>query len=96
MFSYLSSKELEERARNSFDENFSFIKMDIEGSEKNALLGAEKTIRTFHPKLYICSYHRNEDLFELPLLIKSFDKSYRFYFRQHKYIPAWESNFYII
>lgn len=91
-----STQTVEARTVDSFEENFSFIKMDIEGSEKNALIGAEKTIRSLHPKLYICAYHRNEDLFELPLLIKSFDKSYRFYFRQHKYIPAWESNFYII
>ena len=69
--------------------------MDVEGSEKKALLGARKTIEKYHPKLYVCAYHRNEDIFELPLLINSFFDGYRFFFRQHKYLPAWESNFYV-
>lgn len=79
----------------SFNEDFSFIKMDVEGSEKRALLGAEKTIKKHEPSLYVCAYHRNEDIFELPLLVHSYVEDYKFYFRQHKYIPAWESNFYI-
>lgn len=80
----------------SLDENFSFIKMDVEGSEEKALLGAENTIKENHPKLYVCAYHRNEDLFKLPLLVLNYDETYKLYFRQHKYIPAWECNFYII
>lgn len=79
----------------SLNEEFSFIKMDVEGSEKMALLGGEKTIKTYLPKLYVCAYHRNEDLFELPLTISSFTQKYKLFFRQHKYIPAWESNFYL-
>jgi FkbM family methyltransferase len=59
------------------------IKMDIEGAEYNALLGAEKTIKKYHPKLTICTYHKVEDYIELPLLIKKFDSNYKFYFRQH-------------
>ena len=73
-----------------------FIKMDIEGSELNALKGAEETIRRYTPKLYICAYHRNEDLFALPLKVWELHNDYRIYFRHLKYIPAWESNFYCV
>ena len=71
-----------------------FIKMDIEGAELKALCGAEKTIREYKPKLYVCAYHRNEDLFALPLKIWELCPDYKIYFRHSKYIPAWESNFY--
>lgn len=73
-----------------------FIKMDIEGSEMKALEGAEKTIKKYLPKLYICAYHRNEDLFALPLKINKLSEKYKIYFRHSKYIPAWESNFYCV
>ena len=72
------------------------IKMDIEGSEMKALDGAKKTIKRNLPKLYVCAYHRNEDLFALGKKILSFDKRYKLYFRHSLYIPAWESNFYAI
>lgn len=71
-----------------------FIKMDVEGGEYKALIGAKNTIVRYRPKLYVCAYHRSEDMFALPNLIDDFVKGYRFYFRHHPYIPAWESNFY--
>ncbi|MCR5208247.1 MAG: FkbM family methyltransferase [Eubacterium sp.] len=73
-----------------------FIKMDIEGSELKALCGLERTIKKYSPKLYLCAYHRNEDLFTLPLKINELDGGYKIYFRHSKYIPAWESNFYCV
>lgn len=72
------------------------IKMDIEGAERKALEGASKTIAAFKPRLYVCAYHRNEDLFTLPLQIESICSGYKFYMRHHPYIPAWETNFYCI
>lgn len=72
------------------------IKMDIEGAELNALEGAKNTIRKYRPKLYVCAYHRNEDLFALPMKILELYGGYRLYFRHSPYIPAWESNFYCI
>lgn len=75
-------------------EEITLLKMDIEGSEEKALDGAVKTIKTFRPKLYVCAYHRNSDLFALPLKISSICRDYRIYFAHHPYVPAWESNFY--
>lgn len=71
------------------------IKMDVEGSEMKALRGAEKTIKKYQPKLYVCAYHRNEDMFALGKKILSLG-DYSLYFRHSKYIPAWESNFYAV
>ena len=78
------------------DSPVTMIKMDIEGSELQALNGAEKTIKTYSPKLYICAYHRNEDIFSLPMKIMKINPEYKIYFRHSKYIPAWESNFYCV
>lgn len=60
-----------------------FIKMDIEGSEYNALLGAEQTIRANHPKLAICIYHSDEDMLRLIELVHGWQLGYRFYVRHH-------------
>lgn len=70
--------------------------MDVEGSEMKALCGCEKTIKKYAPKLYICAYHRNEDMFALPLKIWQMNGKYKIYFRHSVYIPAWESNFYCV
>lgn len=52
------------------------LKLDIEGSELTALHGAAYTIRKHRPKLIICLYHKPEDLFTIPLYIKSLVPAY--------------------
>lgn len=79
---------------NIVKDKVTFLKMDIEGAEAKALDGARQTIKKYLPKLYVCAYHRNEDLWLLPRKIKELDERYNIYFRHHPYIPAWESNFY--
>lgn len=54
-----------------------FIKMDIEGAEIPALLGAAETIRRFRPKLAICVYHWPDDLWKIPRLVRELEPSYR-------------------
>ena len=81
---------------NIVKEKVTFIKMDIEGAELKALEGAKNTVALYKPNLYVCAYHRNEDMFTLPFKIKELFEGYKIYFRQHPYIPAWESNFYAI
>lgn len=75
-------------------EKVSIIKFDVEGAEKQAIEGAEKTIKKFLPKLLISAYHRNEDTFDLALQIKKINPSYKIYLRHHPYIPSWETNIY--
>ncbi len=60
-----------------------FIKLDIEGSEKEALRGAEKIIRNVAPKLAVCVYHRPEDIYVLTELIQSFNSNYKFFLRHY-------------
>lgn len=62
-----------------------FIKLDIEGSEKEALLGATDIIRRNKPKLAICAYHKAEDIYELPQTILGIRDDYKFVLRQHEY-----------
>lgn len=61
-----------------------YIKMDVEGAEKEAILGSRTLINKYKPRLAICLYHKPEDLWELPLLIKQIEPSYDFYLRVHE------------
>lgn len=58
-----------------------FIKMDIEGAEMEALIGAQKSIRRFRPKLAISVYHKFEDLWEIPQWLQQLDLGYEFSLR---------------
>ncbi len=60
-----------------------YITMDIEGSERNALLGGAATIREWRPRLAVCVYHKREDLFDLVLLVKSLVPDYKLYLRHY-------------
>ena len=69
-----------------------YIKYDVEGAEREAILGSEETIRKHHPRLLVSIYHRSEDLFALPLLLHEKFPDYRLYLRRTPYVPAWDLN----
>jgi FkbM family methyltransferase len=60
-----------------------FIKMDIEGAEPEALRGAAELIEERRPTLAIAVYHRPDHLWEIPQFIKSLVPEYRLYLRHH-------------
>lgn len=62
-------------------EPVTFIKMDIEGGEQNAILGCARHIRESHPKLAISAYHNNEDIWKCARMIDEIDPGYKFYLR---------------
>ena len=71
----------------------SYIKMDVEGAEVQALQGGARTISQHKPKLFVAAYHYDVDLFRLPLLMWQLVPDYKIYLRKHPYVPAWELNF---
>lgn len=76
----------------SLQTDFSFIKMDVEGQETNAICGAKKQVEN-GVKMLVSAYHRSEDIFEIPLLVNSINPNYKVYLRHLKYIPAWDTNY---
>ena len=62
-----------------------FIKMDIEGAEYNALVGGKELIKRYHPKLAICVYHKPEDIIDIPKLILELNSNYKFYLRHYSF-----------
>ena len=68
-----------------------FIKMDIEGAEYYALLGASSTIEKYMPTLMISVYHKQDDFVRIPMLIKSLNSRYRLYFRHYRKLSVQET-----
>lgn len=62
-----------------------FLKLDIEGAEMEALRGAGQIIRTQKPKLAVSVYHRRDDIWRIPMLLLSYVPTYRFYLRVYSF-----------
>ena len=77
---------------NVVDGKVDYIKYDVEGSEREAIEGSDKTINEYSPTLLVSLYHRSEDIFALPILIKEKFSHYKLYLRRYRYIPAWDLN----
>ncbi len=73
------------------------IKMDIEGSEKQALSGARQTLAKFRPRMAICVYHLPADPTDIPRLVQGVVPGYRYEFQclnYEAYIEAEVAHFY--
>jgi FkbM family methyltransferase len=70
------------------DKKATFIKMDIEGSELDGLKGAKNQIMKNKPRLAICLYHKQNDIFEIPLYIHELRIDYKFFVRPHSSMPT--------
>jgi FkbM family methyltransferase len=75
-------------------ESPTLIKYDIEGFELLGLAGSRRIITENSPALAVCAYHVQNHLWEIPLLVHSFNKNYRFFLRSHGQI--WETVWYAI
>lgn len=65
-----------------------YIKMDLEGAEPEAIEGLKNTISTLKPKLAVCLYHRPSDMWTLPKRIQELNPGYKFYCK--KSLPGHE------
>jgi len=82
-------QEMVEVVRLDYDisEPVNHIKIDVEGMDKETLRGANGLIKKYHPKLHVDSYHKLEDLIEIPWLIREIDPSYTLYMRIFSQYP---------
>lgn len=64
-------------------ENISFIKIDIEGMELQALKGGRECIKNQHPALAISVYHQVNDFWKIPEYILSLRGDYNIFFRHY-------------
>lgn len=93
-----SNETIETVSLDDFMENrekVSFIKMDIEGAEMNALEGARKTIIRDKPDLAICIYHKNSDILDILQQILDIYPHYRLYIRHYSEF-RWETVVYAV
>jgi FkbM family methyltransferase len=72
-----------------------YLKMDIEGAEPDALRGAVQTITNAAPVLAISAYHKPNHLWRIPELIKSLRADYQLYLRPHNE-ECWDTVCYAI
>ena len=72
-----------------------YIKMDIESAEPEAIAGAAELLRKHHPVLAICTYHRSEHLWQIPNLIRSIAPEYSLFLRRYAE-ECWEGVCYAI
>lgn len=67
--------------RQKITNKIDFVKMDIEGGEVDAILGAGHVIRELRPKLSIAIYHAYENASVIKNIVKSFHPKYSVNFR---------------
>jgi FkbM family methyltransferase len=71
------------------------IKMDIEGAEPDALLGAPGIMARCRPIMAVCAYHKCDHLWTLPQLLKAGNPDYRIFLRRYAE-ECWETVYYAI
>lgn len=64
-------------------EKVDFIKLDIEGSDQDAIEGAKKLILDSKPILAICIYHKAEDWYKISKQILDIYNEYKIYLRHY-------------
>jgi FkbM family methyltransferase len=69
------------------------VKMDLEGYERPALVGARRTMQQSKPKLAISAYHRPDDLLEIPKMVLASQPDYKLGVQHHTF-HRWDTCLY--
>lgn len=72
------------------------IKLDVEGAETSALIGARETILRCNPNLAVSLYHKTDDVFSLVQYVHELLPSHRLYLRRVPCIPMWDLNLFAV
>ena len=65
------------------ERDVTFLKMDVEGAESACIEGAREIIKTCHPRLAICVYHKGADFVDIPKQILDIRSDYKLYMRHY-------------
>lgn len=72
-----------------------YIKMDIEGAELDAIEGCRRLLVDVCPMLAVCVYHAQDHLWKIPIAVHQIHPHYAFYLRSH--MPeCWETVCYAV
>ena len=63
--------------------DYTFLKMDIEGGEVDAINGAIHSIEKYHPKLALSVYHKSNDFWQIPEAVFKARSDYTLYMRHY-------------
>ena len=72
-----------------------YIKLDIEGFEPDALAGGRETIRRHSPVLAICVYHLQDHLWRIPLMLREWCPDAAMFLRPHNE-EGWDLVCYVV
>lgn len=73
-----------------------YIKMDIEGAEADAIKGGRYTIMQYKPKMQIACYHKSEDLILIAQEVLRLNPDYTLYLRHFPSLPCWDMSYYFV
>ena len=72
------------------DRRITYVKLDVEGAEREAISGMRRIIEKQKPALKVSAYHRIDDFFELPIILSELGYK-NVALRKNPYYPAWET-----
>ena len=72
------------------------IKLDIEGEEENAIIGAKETIKKYRPRLLVSAYHKTDDYWKLLESVWSIRDDYTVYMRKDISLPNWDTYYILV
>lgn len=71
------------RLDDAVPEPITFLKLDIEGAEYDALQGAEQHIKAHTPTMAVCIYHNQQDFWRIPRQVLGMNDRYNVYVRHY-------------